>query len=301
MDAKAAHAEQDSFNLSILAQVTPSGERVTLRASTDKVRKLKADAFLKQAQGLSSSLAGDCERPVAVTLSPWDHIATTLDREKVKRWNPDVKAHQTFVRCRGCPACRRHRQNKWAARACAEQLLAERTWFLTMTFGPEHRLKLEAYAERKVRIAGYTLRDAEGFDPHPDPQRVLASFARSEVQKFWKRLRKSLPRARLRYLGALEHHKDGWPHVHALLHTAEGSVPDGFVDGFPAANALFAKIWNLGFCQTWPVDRIDPQRAFYVAKYLSKSGGRISASLRYGRPPTGGPTSAEETEARERK
>lgn len=147
------------------------------------------------------------------------------------------------------------------------------------------RLRIEALVEKKLQTHGHTHRRHEDFDQVEDVSLFLAKEVRSDVQRFWKRLRKSQAKtALLRYFAALEYHKDGWPHVHALLHTDEGVYPQGFKDGFPEANTVFAKEWGHGFTQTWLVDRDDPQRAFYVAKYLSKSGGRISASQRYGQP-----------------
>ena len=73
---------------------------VPLKVSTEKVRKLKADAWLREARNLPTGLAGDCMSPVAVSMSPWDTVAMTVGGSPVKKWNSELRPHQTYVRCR---------------------------------------------------------------------------------------------------------------------------------------------------------------------------------------------------------
>ena len=196
-----------------------------------------------------------------------------------------------YVPCRKCEVCRTRRMNMWGARGHAETIAAAQTWFLTLTLGREFRAKLMALAvQEEYRLgdigAPAFLANAEKFDlwrPH-----VVA-----EVQRFWKRLRKA--GYRFRYVCALEDHKDGVPHVHALVHMDAGScLPDwthelattkGRTVSVPVANTIFSEWWGHGFTLTkGPIAKEDAAPAFYVGKYLSKSrGGRVHASGRYGR------------------
>lgn len=253
------------------------------KVDTLKTRRLKADAVLAAQRGESWTLAGDCTSPVLVRLSAYDTVAMTTDRKAVKRRSEKGEQVETDVRCRKCEACQRARRNFWAARACTEQGRAERTFFLTLTFRPQERLRIEALLERKLAAAGLTLRGADGCTAIDDLPQRLGDEVRPLVAKFWKRLRKRTGE-RWRYFAAFEYHKDGWPHVHALVHARAGAVPDGKdARGFPAANQVFADTWGLGFTYTVPVAPDDPDKAFYVAKYVAKQGGRIAASQAYGR------------------
>lgn len=154
------------------------------------------------------------------------------------------------VRCRKCPACLRYRGRLWTARAISETVWAEenlcRTWFLTFTLSPAVRVRAPWDAKMMKRA----------------------------FQLFAKKLRK---KEKFRYLLAVEFHKDGTPHLHALVHEMR---PDR-----PITKKTMEGFWKLGFTRIKLV-RGGPAAASYVSKYMSKDllTGRVPCSLGYGRP-----------------
>lgn len=154
-----------------------------------------------------------------------------------------------LVPCRKCAGCIRSRQGNWASRAGLECAVASRTWLVTLTLGPEARDALRA----------------SGAVPG-DP----ASSAKGAVTLLFDRLRHSHG---VRYLCALERHKDGTPHWHALVHEPARKLR--YRD--------FQRQWGLGFIHAKLVREGEHgEAAAYVAKYLTKEAGRVRASRRYG-------------------
>lgn len=88
------------------------------------------------------------------------------------------------VRCRTCPGCLRAKQYLWKLRAELEILLAPKTIFMTLTFGP---------------------------------QTWSRDVASDELTLFLKRYRKSVDYP-VRYLAGFERHKSGAWHIHLLVH-----------------------------------------------------------------------------------
>ena len=89
------------------------------------------------------------------------------------------------------------------------------------------------------------------------------------MTKMFKRLRKD--GYNFRYLYVLEAHKDGYPHVHMLVHEVSAQIPK---------RALGAQ-WPYGFSSFKLVD--DPRAASYITKYLVKDmRSKIRASQKYG-------------------
>lgn len=75
---------------------------------------------------------------------------------------------------------------------------------------------------------------------------------------------------RLRFLLVYEAHKDGFPHLHALIHE-QGEV---------VTKRELQKQWPYGFTT---VKVCDVATSHYVTKYLTKSvRARVRASQRYG-------------------
>ena len=68
---------------------------------------------------------GDCHAPVTVVL--WDRTS-----------HPSISDRRgstvVYARCRKCPACLRFRARVWYARSMREIVLADRTWFATLTW-----------------------------------------------------------------------------------------------------------------------------------------------------------------------
>lgn len=130
---------------------------------------------------------------------------------------------------------------------------------LTLTFSPIH-------------LAG-TLARAKS----PDLKDVERS-AYGEVQKFLKRLRKAVPRSKVRYLAIYERGEEsGRSHYHLLLHE---------VGERPVTKAVLERQWP-SHVHARLVDTSSGHAAGYVTKYLTKSID-ISprASNGYGRAPT---------------
>lgn len=240
---------------------------LTLTGSRRKARDLK---YRQLHEGWEP--AGNCTAPRTVSLRGLpDSVNITLGLD------PERNAIVTYnVRCRKCPECRRARASVWRRRATAECALAPRTWFGTLTVRPERRVfhQYSAAIRAKRRVAGewHTLSDAEQFE-------YLVQSIGPEVTGWLKRVRKNSG-AVLRYLLAVEAHKDGFPHFHLLVHEAKGKVTKAQLD----------VAWREGFSQFRLVPDGDTRAAAYVCKYLTKSAlTRIRASQRYGTAEPYGP------------
>lgn len=169
-------------------------------------------------------------------------------------------------RCRKCSNCMTHRRNLWVARAVDEIDISSRTWFGTLTVNPEHRFRLECLAEQRLRMGNEYLRD---LTP-PEQYRYLADFLGKEATRWLKRLRK---KAALRYLLVFEAHKDGFPHIHLLLHEQGANLSKRDLEHH----------WSYGFSNWRLVDKGDTKPAWYVSKYLVKDARtRVRASQHYG-------------------
>jgi hypothetical protein len=148
--------------------------------------------------------------------------------------------------------------------------LANRTWFVTLTFAPEQRFRVKQEASKASRIYAperfeITLTDHEQFS-------ALASAAGKHVTRWLKRVRKNSG-ARFRYLLVAEAHKDGFPHFHLLLHEGTSIVTKRTLQG----------AWTAGFSSAKVVDCANGKAGYYVCKYLTKSvSARVRASLKYG-------------------
>lgn len=154
--------------------------------------------------------------------------------------------------CRKCHRCLKNRQRLWSSRARTELKSSSRTWLGTLTINPHQRFIFSLQAgsrdyHRSARIIG------------------------AEVTKFLKKLRKA--KHRFRYVLVMEAHKDGYPHVHLLLHEVGPQIP----------KRELQKHWKHGF-SNWKLADKDARAAHYVTKYLAKDmRTRVRASQRYGR------------------
>jgi len=163
------------------------------------------------------------------------------------------------VRCRKCLHCRKKRGQMWSLRAIEECKASTRTWMLTFTLAPEHRLRAAMLARR-----------AHGSEEFQSVYKVVSTW----FTRYMKRVRKNSG-APLRFMLAAEQHKDGALHLHALLHENGVQVPKRLLEGE----------WPYGFSRA---KLCDPAAAAYVTKYVSKSlMVRVRASLKYGTPPQG--------------
>lgn len=154
--------------------------------------------------------------------------------------------------CRKCETCGRNRSRYWAQRARAEIIASPRTWFCTYTINPHWRFM-------------FSLRSGS-TNFHDSYQEIS-----KEITKYYKRLRKA--GFKFKYVCIAESHKDGYPHIHMLIHEVSGPIPKRRLEGE----------WPYGFTNIKLVD--SPQAAWYITKYLSKDmRTRVRASQHYGAP-----------------
>ena len=177
-----------------------------------------------------------------------------------------------WVPCRKCELCLAYRQLDWRQRAMSEIRSYAKNWFVTLTFKPEAREQLFTEVVPEAERQG-----ADTPMYRMLSQKRCAQKALSEVGDYLKRLRhhmKTSPDLRgkssLRFFAVTEPHKDGYPHIHMLLH----------------ADALTARTirkggWKHGFIS---MKIVDAEAAGYITKYLSKEINSVRASINYGRP-----------------
>lgn len=186
---------------------------------------------------------------------------------EARAYKPMVTTVVISVRCRKCSRCLSFKRRQWTAKAICEVRQASRTWFVTLTVGPDRRLWATMAAQKK------SLRSrCEEWDyvSPIDRTKAIAAELQPEVSRWLKRVRKQSG-ARLRYLLVVEAHKDGFPHFHLLVHEL----------GQPIGERILRRQWKWGFAQAKLLD--DVAGAGYVCKYITKSPQtRINASLRYG-------------------
>lgn len=186
---------------------------------------------------------------------------------------------QLFGRCRRCSNCLTFRKSQWIARTRREfEATPLRTWFVTLTMAPEFR----TFLDMQARAIGFSQRTL--FDAQDDEGKYALRCAalRPEVQKYLKRVRKGvgkLHKPSFRYLCVMEPHKDGFPHLHLIVH--ETSITH------PLTQRLLRSRWNTGSVFRGRITEAklvkSDEAITYVAKYLGKDLlARPMASLRYG-------------------
>lgn len=216
-----------------------------------QIRSQAADGLVELVSPLRArkNLSGDCARPIQQT-----ELGGTGNRPIL----------DTFLRCRKCDECLRHRSRVWAARAKAEIEAHPRTWMVTLTCTPEVHYRLLLQAERAARLRGVNPSDWVASEEFVERWGQLGK----EVTKWLKRVR--ITGARFVYLQVVEAHKSGLPHVHLLVHDEGDTTYRRLVEA-----------WKLGFSHAKLVE--GPAAARYVSKYLAKSAlARVRASRGYG-------------------
>lgn len=235
--------------------------------------KIDGKAFLGERPGeWVVNFAGNCEAPAG----PIRRVASS-----------GALLSDMFVRCRRCKACLRARMAYWLRAATHWTTVTMeaglRTWFGTLTLRPEARAVTLAVAREQWAMAASSSAIPDWWD---DPAcnerfRLHRKVIVHELQKYFKRLRKA--GHSFRYLVAFERHKDGWPHVHWLLHEI----------GERILHKDLAAEWKLGFVKIKLVGGWDRKRrrtlspvfaAHYVTKYLAKDyQSRQIGSIGYAR------------------
>ena len=217
-------------------------------------RALDSGAWVNSSISIFWDISGKCERPVKRTLKgvPAPSFAIdTLTSYSTSRYI-DIN-----VPCRKCPKCLSYRGWLWRTRAQSEMVRSSRTWMTSYTVRPDARVYFKIKAKS-------------------DDFKDIAAEIGKEWTKYIKRVRKEAYKkngARLRYLLVFEAHKDGFPHVHALIHERGAEV----------SKRTLQKQWPFGFSGAKLADEKAP---FYLTKYLVKSMlARVRASEDYGQRP----------------
>lgn len=240
----------------------------------------------------SANLAGDCEEPRPLELRGVESLLSkqldTIRRDPFVDWYyengdvrylpgqapdpaapPKVLTVVIKVRCRKCSKCLWHKRRQWTAKAIAEVRQSRRTWFGTLTVGPDRRLWARCSAEQWARSARC---EAFGNMTPIERTRALAKFISPEVTRWLKRVRKNSG-APLRYLLVVEPHADGFPHYHLLLHETAQAV----------GKRKLEQAWTWGFSQFKLLDAEQVSGVRYACKYLTKAAQtRVRASRQYG-------------------
>lgn len=167
-------------------------------------------------------------------------------------WDESV----TMIPCGKCEGCQVDKANDWATRAALEAQNWHKNAFLTLTYSNEHL----------------------------PTKRTLQ---KADLQKFWKRLRKT--GEQIRYIACGEYGpKTLRPHYHAIVFNY---WPDDakFYKKNIVGDLLFTseklnKIWGLGYVI---VGMVSYESAAYVARYVQKKAFGIDKNfnLKHGRAP----------------
>lgn len=276
MSATAVHIQPRSGDLIAYAQLTPPvgvsrifRKEVDARANNSRgLYKLAARAGLEGfarvlSDGTVSRTAFDirwkfyCDSPVRIERS----IRSGARFMEGQSWHGRPGVEVTMdVPCRKCEKCRQLRRLRWRDRAQSEIAAAPRTWFVTLTFDPEHLAGIHVEAQR----------ERGEWDVKVD------TAAYRHVQKYLKRLRKAA-NTRFRYLAVYERgEKTGRAHYHLLLHEIAGQRPilKRTLEGQWRSH-VHARLVAGDGCR----------QAVYLTAYATKSAlSRPRASNRYGDP-----------------
>lgn len=213
-------------------------------------------ASVHPAKAVHSAHCG-CTSPVPVT----ERGAVELG----PRSSTDAIFLDHSFRCRKCENCLRFRSRQWAARACVETAMSQRTWLVTLTLAPESHWRLGlATASRlsKTAVSEASLSSEQLF-------KERLNEIGKEATLWLKRIRERA--GPFRYLLVVEAHKSGLPHIHLLIHEMDD----------PVTYRDITSHWKHGFSHAKLVE--DARGVRYVCKYLAKSAlARVRASARYG-------------------
>ncbi len=199
-----------------------------------------------------------------------------------------------IVRCRRCVTCMNHRSDLIAERTRREFLHMERrcgrAWFVSLTLSPDVRrdlanavFKAAGFPKERQVIAMYDNGDTRTiWGPYARRMGLIAGIKKLG-QAFVKSLRKrtKLKARQLRYLTVVELHKDGTPHLHAIVIESGGTRE--------VKKRLLEACWPHGFIKAKLIDKNNDgysRSAYYTAKYLTKQDvhSRLMMSHHWGNP-----------------
>lgn len=193
-------------------------------------------------------ISNGCSKPFELTLSSAPPPDKILQKVNI----PDGKIRHIDISCpcRKCEPCLKNRRILWRRRMRHEINQSNRTWFGTFTINPHQRFVFSMRAGTRDYFASY-------------------GEISKELTKYFKRLRKA--GFKFRYVVVAEAHKDGYPHLHCLIHEVSTPIP----------KRRLQSEWPHGYTTFKLVE--DASAVYYVTKYLSKDARtRIRASLKYG-------------------
>lgn len=183
-------------------------------------------------------------------------LGSVFDYDKFKEIKPYYNANGQYFEplilpCGQCAGCRLERSRQWAVRCIHEAQMYDQNCFLTLTYDVAHL---------------------------PDDE----SLHKEDLQKFWKRLRKSLPGIKIRYFACGEYgSKLSRPHYHAIVFNFWPS--DAKLWNIRRGTELFvspsvAKLWPFGFHS---IGHVTFESAAYVARYVLKKVNGSQADFYY--------------------
>lgn len=128
-------------------------------------------------------------------------VSQYFGRDGIKlKENAEIKP--ILIPCGKCIGCRLDKSREWALRCMMELKTTEKNVasFLTLT-----------YSDSNIPLRYYAAPDTGEAMP-------VYSLDKAELQRFWKRLRKSLPDSKIRYFACGEYGAVTWrPHYHAIV------------------------------------------------------------------------------------
>ncbi|WGL31295.1 replication initiator protein [Dipodfec virus UOA04_Rod_862] len=176
------------------------------------------------------------------------HAFSDLQRKKMIQ-----QGRRLLLPCRKCVGCRLAKSREWANRVIMEQIYHEDAYFLTLTYDDEH-----LPAAHALSASGSSLS-------------VHATLVKSDLQKFFKRLRKNSGQ-KFRYFAAGEYGTSTYrPHYHVLLFGLSLNdlqvLSKNFAGSQYFTSDLIAKSWDFGY---HILGQVTWQSAAYTARYTMK-------------------------------
>lgn len=186
---------------------------------------------------------------------PEKYYSYFFDKKEVEfRYNLDKDISKAIsLPCGHCIGCRLDKSREWALRCMCELKENPLAIFVTLT-----------YNDLKVPYTYFS-------DPETGEALPALTLRLDDLQRFWKRLRKSLPDTKIRYFACGEYGKETFrPHYHAIIF---GYRPDDLKlrerrdTGNYYVSESLARIWKNG---NVIVTDVSFDTCAYVARYTAK-------------------------------
>lgn len=161
--------------------------------------------------------------------------------DKLKEFYDEWTVKSDVIPCGKCAGCKVDKANDWATRAYLESLNHQQNCFITLTYSDEN------YNDKNLN--------------------------KSDLQKFWKRLRKELP-VKIKYLACGEYGSQTLrKHYHAAIF---GWTPTDLIrykktelHQWLYTSKFLERIWGKGYVI---VGQLTYESAAYIARYVQKKG-----------------------------